>query len=95
MQGTFLSADVTMKDIKLAERYKIEFRADVFNLLNHRQFQNASFNTNVGTGTGTTNGAQPRFSSEREMQFAFRFVFSSIAWRAGNPVPRFPIGSHA
>jgi len=64
-----------MKDIAIAERYKIEFRADVFNLFNHPQFQNASFNTNVGTSTGTTNGAQTRFSSERQMQFAFRFMF--------------------
>jgi hypothetical protein len=65
-----------MKDISLAERYKIEFRADVFNLFNHPQFQNGSFNTNMGTtGTGTINAASTRFSSERQMQFAFRFIF--------------------
>lgn len=64
-----------MKDIGITERLKMEFRADVFNLLNHPQFQNGSFNTNVNTGTGTTNGAQTRFSSERQMQFAFRLMF--------------------
>jgi len=70
-----------MKDIALHERYKIEFRADVFNLFNTPQFTNGSFNSGVSNGTVTNNlttitgSAQTRFSSERQMQFAFRFLF--------------------
>jgi hypothetical protein len=70
-----------MKDISLTERYKIEFRADVFNLFNTPQFANGSFNTDISNGSSSngiitiTGNAQTRFSSERQMQFAFRFVF--------------------
>ncbi len=70
-----------MKDITLHERYKIEFRADVFNLFNTPQFTNGSFNSGVSNGAVTNNlttiigSPQTRFSSERQMQFAFRFLF--------------------
>jgi outer membrane receptor protein involved in Fe transport len=69
-----------MKDIKLAERFKIEGRADVFNLLNHPQFTNSSFNTNVSNTCNGTPGvfcgnAQTRFSSERQLQLALRIIF--------------------
>jgi len=65
-----------MKDVKFAERYTAEFRADVFNLFNHPQFDNNSFNTSMGTGgNGTINGAQTRFSSARQLQLALRFTF--------------------
>ena len=65
-----------MKDIKMAERAMLEFRADVFNLFNHPQFTNSSFNTSMGTGgTGTTSGASTRYSSERQLQFAVRITF--------------------
>jgi hypothetical protein len=70
-----------MKDFRMAERFKLEVRADVFNLLNHPQFQNASFQTNLSNGTiangitTTTNSAQTRFSSERQLQLAVRISF--------------------
>jgi hypothetical protein len=65
-----------MKDLKFTGRFTAEARADVFNLLNHPQFTNGSFNTNVGNGgTGTTSNAQTRFSSARQLQFAVRFIF--------------------
>jgi hypothetical protein len=70
-----------MKDVRVKERLTLEVRADVFNLLNHPQFQNGSFNTNINNGTTTggittmTGNLSTRFASEREMQFAFRFVF--------------------
>jgi hypothetical protein len=65
-----------MKDLKFTGRFTAEARADVFNLLNHPQFTNGSFNTNVGSGgTGTTSNAQTRFSSARQLQFAVRFIF--------------------
>lgn len=67
-----------MKDFAATERVKIEFRADAFNLFNTPQFQNASFNTNLGNGptsTGTSNPAATRFASERQMQFALEVKF--------------------
>jgi len=70
-----------MKDISLAERFKLEFRADVFNLLNHPQFQNGSFQQVLNNGsfangvTTTTNPATTRYSSERQLQLAVRITF--------------------
>jgi outer membrane receptor protein involved in Fe transport len=70
-----------MKDFVMAERFKLEFRADVFNLLNHPQFQNGSFQTNLNNGsiagdiTTTTGPALTRFSSARQLQLAVRFTF--------------------
>jgi len=65
-----------MKDVRFYDRATLEFRADVFNLFNHPQFQNGSFNTNMGTGgSGTTNNAATRFSSERQLQLAVRITF--------------------
>jgi hypothetical protein len=68
-----------MKDFKLYERLRAEFRVDAFNLLNHPQFQNSSFNTTIslgsGSSTGTSQGASTRNYSERELQFALRVTF--------------------
>src|SRR6202158_317183 len=68
-----------MKDFKVTERFKAEFRVDAFNLFNHPQFQNGSFNTGInlasGSATMTTQGAQVRQFSERQLQFAFRLTF--------------------
>jgi hypothetical protein len=70
-----------MKDIPIKERVKVEFRADVFNMFNHPQFQNGSFqqslNQGVVTGgiTTTTNPLVVRLQSNREMQFAVRVTF--------------------
>jgi hypothetical protein len=70
-----------MKDANVTERLKIEFRADVFNLFNHPQFQNGSFSTNINNTTLLNNiptmvgNLSTRFSSERQLQFAFRFMF--------------------
>jgi hypothetical protein len=70
-----------MKDFTLHERLKAEFRVDAFNVLNHPQFQNGSFQANLGNGTvlgnitTTTNPALTRLSSERELQFAVRIMF--------------------
>ena len=64
------------KDFGLGERLKAEFRVDAFNVFNHPQFANGSFNTGMGSGgTGTNNTAQTRNYSERELQFAVRFTF--------------------
>jgi len=68
-----------MKNFKLTERFTAQFRVDAFNLFNSPQWQNGSFNTAInlstGTSTGTTQGAQVRDFSERQLQFAFRLTF--------------------
>ena len=71
-----------MKDITIKERFTLEFRADVFNLLNHPQFQNGSFQGNLNSApppvngiTTTTNPAVTRLSTERELQLAVRITF--------------------
>jgi len=62
-----------MKDIKFVDRYTLEFRADVFNLFNHPQFTNSSFQQQLNNGL--TNPATTRYSSERELQLAVRITF--------------------
>ena len=70
-----------MKDFKFRERFQLEFRADAFNLLNHPQFQNGSFQQALNNGTvsgsvtTTTNPAATRYSSERQLQLAVRITF--------------------
>lgn len=68
-----------MKDFKLTERFKAEFRVDAFNLFNHPQFQNGSFDTDASHIQKSTNiiynSPQVRQFSERQLQFAFRFTF--------------------
>jgi outer membrane receptor protein involved in Fe transport len=62
-----------MKDFAVKERFKVEFRGDYFNILNHPQFTNSSFQQNV---LDTTPGiAATRFSSARQLQLAVRITF--------------------
>jgi hypothetical protein len=69
------------KDFPIKDRAKIEFRADVFNLFNHPEFENGSFQQNLNAGTvvggitTTTNPLVVRLQSNREMQFAVRVTF--------------------
>jgi hypothetical protein len=59
------------KNIYMDERYRLQFRAEFFNLFNHAQFLN----------TGNTNIQQPAFGlitatlPPREIQFALKFYF--------------------
>lgn len=58
------------KDFKLNERFKLTFRSDLMNILNHPNFGNPNNDisaVNVGTITGATNG--------RVVQFALRLTF--------------------
>jgi hypothetical protein len=60
------------KSFALTERYKLQFRAETFNLTNTPQFagpQNQQGNPAFGRITGTQAG------TERKMQFALRFMF--------------------
>lgn len=71
-----------MKDFALyKERVKGEIRVDCFNMFNHPEFENGSFQQNLNQGvvsgniTTTTNPLVVRLQSNREMQFAFRLTF--------------------
>lgn len=61
------------KNFSLTERVKMQFRAEAFNVLNHPQFVNPDSSVNDGTSFGVINGT--REFSERQIQFAFRFMF--------------------
>jgi hypothetical protein len=64
-----------VKSATFADRYKVEFRADFFNLFNHPQFDNASFQTNALSTIANPGTATTRFSSARQLQLALRFTF--------------------
>src|SRR5215469_7968050 len=61
------------KNFTLTERVKMQFRAEGFNILNHPQYPNPDSKVNDGTGFGVINNT--RQSSERELEFVFRFTF--------------------
>jgi hypothetical protein len=74
-----------MKDTavrKISEQFRIQFRAEVFNLMNHPNFslpnQNVFSQTTVGNGAinpqaGKITSTTP--NNQREIQFGLKFVF--------------------
>ena len=68
----FNSTDLSlMKNFRLTESAKVQFRWEVFNVFNNTNFQVPVFqldNANVGTYTATSN-------ENREMQFALKLIF--------------------
>lgn len=61
------------KDFALTERWKVQFRAESFNLTNTPQFTTPDNNLSDGTNFGRITGTQP--GSERHIQFALRLQF--------------------
>ena len=64
------------KEVLLRERYNIDFRAEMFNVLNHPTF--LAPNTTMESGPGTPNpefGTLSSANPAREVQFSVRFSF--------------------
>jgi len=66
---------------RISERFNIQFRAEIFNILNHPNFAPPSTptNTDIFDGTGTPNSVAGRLSATtttaREIQFAVKVIF--------------------
>lgn len=61
------------KNFTITERVKMQFRTEIFNLLNNPQYANPDANINNGSSFGVINST--RQFSERQIQFAFRFTY--------------------
>ncbi len=66
---------------KISERFNVQFRAEIFNILNHANFAPPSTptNTDIFDGTGTLSSGAGVLTSTtttaREIQFAVKVVF--------------------
>lgn len=60
------------KEFRLTERFRMEFRSDFFNTLNHPSFSNPAANISV---TSTVGKISSTASSSRAIQFALRLTF--------------------
>ena len=61
-----------IKDIHITEAQAVQFRAELFNLFNHPQFQIPGANPNAAGGQAITSTLQ---DNQRELQFAVRYTF--------------------
>jgi len=65
-----------LKDTKLTERFKMEFRAEFFNIVNHAQFSKVDGNISDGDVTqGGTFGKVLRARDPRLIQFAMKLIW--------------------
>lgn len=60
-----------VREVRIRERHRIQFRAEAFNLLNHVQ----PTNPNASISTPSTFGRITVFGSARVMQFALKYFF--------------------
>jgi Carboxypeptidase regulatory-like domain/TonB dependent receptor len=66
-----------IKNTPITERYKIQFRAEIFNIFNHPNFTNPDGNlidTTFGRSTSTI-GSLVGIGTSRQVQFALKFFF--------------------
>ena len=59
------------KDIAISDRFRLEFRTEVFNLLNHTNFADVPGRTAFTSTFGRYTSAQ----NSRQMQFALKLIF--------------------
>ena len=65
-----------LKDTKLTERFKMEFRAESFNIVNHAQFSQVDGNISDGSvAQGGTFGKVVRARDPRLIQFAMKVIW--------------------
>jgi hypothetical protein len=71
----FMNLELSLQwQMRLAERYRVRFRAEAFNVLNRADFSNP--NTTLGnTAFGTVTSIKPEANPARQIQLAVRFVF--------------------
>jgi hypothetical protein len=76
----FFNTDISLsKDAKLTEQFRLQFRAEVFNIFNHANFANP--NNNVFSASGAVNAAAGVITSSnfgttpRQIQFGLKFTF--------------------
>jgi hypothetical protein len=66
---------------KISEKFNVQFRAEIFNILNHANFAPPSTptNTDIFDGTGALNSIAGQITrtttTSREIQFAVKVVF--------------------
>jgi hypothetical protein len=76
----------TFKDMRLSERFVLQFRAEFFNILNHPNFNNPGFGGNgVVAISGSTNYTNSNFGEigstrdapydPRQIQFALKLYY--------------------
>jgi len=64
------------KVTKISERFKVQFRAEAFNILNHPSFQNPNATIFAGTALNPSSGKiTATNSSPRQIQLALKIVF--------------------
>jgi hypothetical protein len=76
----FFNTDISLsKDTRLTEQFRMQFRAEVFNIFNHENFANPS--NNVFSASGAVNAAAGVITSSnfgstpRQIQFGLKFTF--------------------
>jgi hypothetical protein len=76
----FFNTDIALlKDTKLSERFRLQFRAEFFNIFNHENFGLPSVNVFSASGTINANAglitSSNANSTPRQIQFGLKLIF--------------------